>query len=96
MVWLLSVLILSVPAIVLMGLAFLLLGVRQWWGLMLAAIIGSMLAGMFIASAGSAMATAVDPDEALLRGALIGSGAGIVVGGLILLLARLVSDIRGG
>ncbi len=92
MIWLSVVLILSVPAIVLMGLAFL-LGVRQWWGLLLPAIIGSMLGGMFIASAATAMASAVDPQEALLRGALIGSGIGIVVGGLILLLARLVSGI---
>lgn len=94
MAWLSIILIFSVPPIVLMGLAFL-VGIRQWWGLMLAAILGGMFAGMFIFSAAAAMASAVDPNEALLRGALVGSGAGIVIGGLILLLARLVSGIRG-
>lgn len=91
--WLLPVLILMVPSALLMGVVRL-FGVKQWWWLLLASVVGGVLAGMFITSAASAMATAVNPQSALLRGGLIGLGAGLVVGALILLLATAVTRTR--
>jgi Na+-translocating ferredoxin:NAD+ oxidoreductase RnfD subunit len=90
---LIAFLILAVPVALLMGLAYL-LGARKRIWLMLASVIGGTLPGVFIASAASAMATAVDPQSALLRGGLIGAGAGLVVGVLILLMGTAVTRAR--
>lgn len=46
-----------------------------------AAAVGAAL-GAFLASAGSAMATSVDPDAAMLRGAGYGLAGGALVGAL--------------
>lgn len=88
--WFLAFLILMIPATLTMG-VIRLLGVTKWGWLLAAAIIGGALAGAFISSAASAMATAVDPQTAALRSALIGVAAGGVSGGVILLIARTVA-----
>lgn len=47
-------------------------------------VMGGSAAGAFLASAASAMATAVDPNDAMRRGAMIGAGTGIAIGALCL------------
>ncbi len=91
--WWLSILILSVPAGILMGVARL-LGVASWWGLLVVAVVGAVLTGAFISSAASAMATAVNPQTATLRGAGIGLLAGIISWGIVYLIAKAIAYFR--
>ena len=88
--WLLSILILLLPAMLFMGIARL-LGVVNWWGFLAAAIIGAALTGAFLSSAGSAMATAVNPQSATLRGAGIGLLSGLISWGIVYLVAKLLT-----
>lgn len=90
---LIALLILMVPGALLLGIVRL-LGVKKWGWLLLAAVVVGVLPGMFIASAASAMATAVDPQSALLRGGLIGAAAGLVMGLLIWGVSTAVTRIR--
>jgi hypothetical protein len=91
---LLGFVILAVPAAIVMGIVRL-LGVTNQWLLLLGAMIGGGLAGAFIGSAASAMATAVNSQVAALRAGGIGLGAGLVVGGLILWAASIIAQWRG-
>lgn len=71
----------TVPAIAFLALYFL-TGRRAVVAAVATALAGSV-AGAFLASAGSAMATSVDPHEAQLRGAAIGfAGSAAVAAGL--------------
>ncbi len=62
-----------------------LLGWRRLPALLVAGAMGAAL-GAFLASAGSAMATAVDPSDAVARGAALGGLAGLGVGGIGVLM----------
>lgn len=62
-----------------MGLAWC-LKLRSPVFLILAAGLGAGAAGGFLATAGSAMATSVNPDVALVQGAAKGFGAGLLFG----------------
>ncbi len=93
MAYLLSFAILTVPAAIVMGIVRL-LGVTNRWLLLLGAMIGGALGGAFIVSAASAMATAVNSNEAALRGGAIGLGTGLVVGILILWAASIIAQWR--
>ncbi len=91
--WLVSISILTIPAAVAMGIVRL-FGVTRWWMLLLAAIAGGALAGVFIGSAASAMASAFDPRDAMLRGGLIGVVSGFITAGVILLAAAGFANMR--
>lgn len=54
----------------------------------------SAAAGAFLAAAGSAMATSVDPNEAMLRGAVIGLVGGAFVSIVLALLLTLLRRWR--
>lgn len=61
--------------------AWILGGRRAWLAILVAALAGSAVLA-FIGVAVSALASAVDPVDAALRGAVIGFGAGGVLGAL--------------
>lgn len=80
--------LLAVPALMFLILFFA-LGRRLAIAGVVTAITGGV-AGAFLASAGSAMATSVDPNEAMLRGAVIGfAGSATVAIALGFVLRRL-------
>jgi hypothetical protein len=85
--------LLAAPAVVFFAL-HLVLGGRMLVAGVATAVLGSAAAA-FLAVVGSAMATAVDPDEAMLRDAAIGlagsGGVAAVVGAVITLLRRVVA-----
>jgi hypothetical protein len=54
-----------------------LLGGRELWHYLLGGTALVAAAGAWLASAGSAMATAVDPTQAFWRGLLVGGGLGL-------------------
>lgn len=85
-----AIFILLAPALLVIGVVRL-LGVEQWWGILLAGMAGGAAAGAFLASAASAMATAVSNTAALLRGGFIGAVAGLAAGLLVLGLGRVVA-----
>lgn len=60
-------------------------GRRYLPSILVAAVIGAAI-GAFLASAGSAMATSVNPTTAMLRGGGMGLLGGAVVGGMIALV----------
>ena len=60
----------------------------------LGAGLGGAATGAFFGSVSSAMATAVDPDQALLRGAGLGFVYGVAVGAILLLLLALAGRAR--
>lgn len=78
----------AVPVIAFLILYFA-LGRRAVLAAVVTALIGAA-AGAFFASAGSAMATAVDPNEALLRGAGIGFIGSAGVAGVLAFVLRLL------
>jgi hypothetical protein len=80
--------LLAVPAIAFLIL-YLALGRRVLLAVAMTAVIGAA-AGAFFASAGSAMASAVDPNEALLRGAGIGFIGSAGVAGLLAFVLKLL------
>jgi hypothetical protein len=80
--------LLAVPAVVFLVLYFV-LGRRAMAAGVVTAIAGAA-AGAFFASAGSAMATSVDPNDAMLRGAAIGFVASGVVAVVIAFVLRLL------
>jgi hypothetical protein len=65
------------------------LGRRAVLAAVVTALIGAA-AGAFFASAGSAMATAVDPNEALVRGAGIGFLGSAGVAGVLAVVLKLL------
>lgn len=73
--------VLSVIPLLAFAITFRLMGRRYQPAVLAAAITGALL-GAFLASAGSAMATSVDPTTALLRGGGLGLLGGSIVGGL--------------
>ena len=82
--------LLAAPAVVFFILYFL-LGRRAIVAGIITALI-SAAAAAFLSSAGSAMATSVDPNEAMMRGAAIGFAGSAVVAfvlGFVLRLLRL-------
>lgn len=79
--------LLAAPAVVFLILYFA-LGRRVLLAVAVTAVIGAA-AGAFFASAGSAMASAVDPNEALLRGAGIGFVGSAGVAGVLAFALRL-------
>ena len=54
-----------------------LLGGRESWHYLLGGMVVVAAAGAWLASAGSAMATAVDPTQAFWRGLMVGGGLGL-------------------
>jgi hypothetical protein len=80
--------LLAVPAVVFLVLYFV-LGRRVLLAVVVTAVIGAA-AGAFFASAGSAMATAVDPNDALVRGAGIGFIGSVGVAGLLAFVLKLL------
>jgi hypothetical protein len=80
--------LLAVPAVVFLILYFA-LGRRAVVAAVVTALIGAA-AGAFFASAGSAMATAVDPNEALVRGAGIGFVGSAGVAGVLAFVLKLL------
>lgn len=58
--------------------------VRQWYWLWLCCALTSGALGSFLAQAGSAMATSVNPKTAALTGAGFGFFLGLIYGGLCL------------
>lgn len=71
-----------------------LVGIKQPLIMLVVAMAGASGAGAFIISAGSAMATSVSSQEALLRGGSIGLAAGFVSGGVVLLIERAITSRR--
>jgi hypothetical protein len=84
--------LLAVPAAVFLLLYFL-TGRRAVLAGIVTALAGAA-AGAFLASAGSAMATAVDPNAAMLRGGLVGFAGSAAVALVVGLLMRLVAAGR--
>lgn len=80
--------LLAVPAVVFLVLYFV-LGRRALVAGIVTAIAGA-IAGAFLASAGSAMATSVDPNEAMLRGATIGLAGSAIAAAVVALVLRLL------
>jgi hypothetical protein len=80
--------LLAVPAVVFLILYFV-SGRRVLIAVIGTAVIGAA-AGAFFASAGSAMATAVDPNEALLQGAGIGFLGSAGVAGVLTFVLKLL------
>jgi hypothetical protein len=78
--------LLAVPAVLFLVLYFA-FGRRAMAASVVVALVGAS-AGAFFASAGSAMATSVDPNEAMLRGAGVGFAASTVVAVIITLGLR--------
>lgn len=66
-------------------------GGRRWWVAVLAAGLGGAALMAWIGAAVSALATAVDPAMAALRGAGIGLAGGVAVGGVVDVGRRLVT-----
>ncbi|MFQ5640349.1 MAG: hypothetical protein ACE5IR_20410 [bacterium] len=60
-----------------------------------AAALGGAATGAFLLSAASAMASAVSPPAAMMRGAAVGSVAGLLIGGLFQLLVAFWHWVRG-
>lgn len=86
LMWALVALVfLGLPALT-MGLARL-FGARQWWMLLVAALLGGAIPGGFVASSAAAMSTAAHPTAALLRGIAIGGVLGLASGVLVLACA---------
>jgi len=82
--------LLAVPAVVFLILYFV-LG-RRAVAAGVITTLASAAAGAFFASAGSAMATSVDPNEAMMRGAAIGAAGSALVAvvlGFVLRLLRI-------
>lgn len=77
-----------VPAIVFLVLYFV-TGRRAVMAASITALAGAA-AGAFLSSAGSAMATSVDPNEAMLRGAVIGLVGSAVIASVLALVLRLL------
>jgi hypothetical protein len=80
--------LLVVPAVAFLILYFA-LGRRAVLAAVLTALIGAA-AGAFFASAGSAMATSVDPNDALVRGAGIGFLGSAGVAGVFAFVMKLL------
>jgi hypothetical protein len=78
--------LLAVPAVIFLALYFL-TGRRALVAGVATTLIGAA-AGAFLASAGSAMATSVNPGAALLRGALIGFAGSAAVAAILTLAIR--------
>ena len=93
MTGLLFFLVWTVPAALLMGFARL-LGVKKWLWLVLTAMIGGVLPGMFAARVIAALVVFVDPQENLISGVLAGAAAGLMVGLSIWLVGTAVSRAR--
>jgi hypothetical protein len=53
-------------------------------------IVVSAAGGAFLASAAYAMATSVDPNAAMLRGAAFGAAGGVVVAGVLAFVLKLM------
>ena len=84
--------LLAVPAVLFLALYFV-TGRRALVAGVATALAGGA-AGAFLASAGSAMATAVNPNIAMLRGGLIGLAGSAVVALVVGLILRLVGVRR--
>jgi hypothetical protein len=80
--------LLAVPAIVFLMLYFV-LGRRAVVAGIVTAALGAA-AGAFLASAGSAMATSVNPNDAMLQGAAIGFGGSAAVAMAVGVLLRVL------
>ena len=90
--WVVVAAMLAAPAIVFLVLYFI-LGRRTVVAGVVTAVLGT-LAGAFLASAGSAMATSVDPSEAILRGAAIGFAGSAAAAAVVALLLRILRSKR--
>lgn len=82
------VVLLAAPAI-LFAVLYFLLGRRVWTAGVVTALVGAACAA-FLVSAGSAMSTAVDPNEALLRGAAMGFAGSAVAAAVVAGLFRVL------
>lgn len=80
-------LLLAAPALLFLALYFLLRRRALVAGIVTA--IAGAAAGAFLASAGSAMATSVDPADAMMRGAAIGFAGSAAAAVFVALLLRL-------
>ena len=89
MSWILSFLILLVPAFIVAVIARL-LGVAQPIILCVSAMAAASFTGWFISSAASAMSTAGPNQGAMIRTIFIGLVAGLVAAGIVILLSHLI------
>ncbi|NKB89567.1 MAG: hypothetical protein GKS06_15230 [Acidobacteria bacterium] len=61
-----------------------LIGAREWWHYLAGGTVVVGAAGAWLASAGSAMATSVDPTNAFWRGAIYGGGMGLFASAVLI------------
>lgn len=90
MSWILSFLILLVPALII-SVIIRLLGVTQPIVLYISAIVSASFTGWFISSAGSAMSTAGPNQAATIRTLFIGLMAGLVAAGAVIFISQLIA-----
>jgi hypothetical protein len=88
MVWLTLGIVFGVCALIGMGLAWV-FGLRSGMWLLSAAALAGTFVGGWLAQAGSAMASAVSPRDALIKGALRGMLISALCGILILAIVKL-------
>lgn len=79
--WVIIFLVLSIVCATSMGIAWW-LKLRSLPLLVMAAALGAGAVGAFLAQAGTAMASAVHPRDALIRGAAMGIVLGLLWGGI--------------